>query len=227
MKGLFFSDIDNQVFFRISGGLFNPAVTLAMLLIRAISIGRAICLFISQMLGGMLASVLVRYLFPENFNVRTTLGGGANLAQGVFIEAILTAELVFTIYMLAAEKHRATFIAPVGIGMALFIAELVGVQFTGGSLNPARSFGPCVVTATFDSEHWIYWLGPFLGAFIAWAFYRFIKMLEYEMANPGADGDPLNDPTKNPLKAAEIKVARNKSSLGSVRGSVKGESQSL
>lgn len=170
-----------QVFFRVSGGLFNPAVTLAMVLIRAISIARAICLFIAQIVGGILASVLVRYLFPENFNVRTTLGGGASLAQGIFIEAILTAELVFTIYMLAAEKHRATFIAPVGIGLALFIAEMVGVQFTGGSLNPARSFGPCVVTATFDSEHWIYWVGPFLGAFFAWGFYGFIKTLEYEV----------------------------------------------
>lgn len=153
-----------------------------MVLIRAISLVRAICLFIAQIVGGILASVLVRYLFPENFNVRTTLGGGASLAQGIFIEAILTAELVFTIYMLAAEKHRATFIAPVGIGLALFIAEMVGVQFTGGSLNPARSFGPCVVTATFDSEHWIYWVGPFLGAFLAWGFYRFIKTLEYEVS---------------------------------------------
>jgi len=58
--------------------------------------------------------------------------------------------------MLAKEKHRATFIAPVGIGLALFIAELAGVYYTGGSLNPARSFGPCVVTGEFDSEHWIY-----------------------------------------------------------------------
>lgn len=50
----------------------------------------------------------------------------------------------------------ATFIAPVGIGLALFVAELVGVYYTGGSLNPARSFGPCVVTGIFDQEHWIY-----------------------------------------------------------------------
>lgn len=144
------------VFFRISGGLFNPAVTFGMVLVRAISVVRAVCLFFAQMCGSLLASVMVRYLFPETFNVRTTLGGGATIVQGVFIEAILTAELVFTIFMLAKEKHRATFIAPVGIGLALFIAELVGVQFTGGSLNPARSFGPCVITATFDSEHWIY-----------------------------------------------------------------------
>ncbi|KAF5718002.1 aquaporin [Fusarium globosum] len=192
------------VFFRISGGLFNPAVTIAMLMVKAISMTRAICLFLSQILGSMLASVMVRYLFPETFNVRTTLGGGASLVQGVFIEALLTAELVFTIFMLAKEKHRATFIAPVGIGLALFIAEMVGVQFTGGSLNPARSFGPCVITGTFDSEHWIYWVGPGIGSLIAVCFYWFIKTLEYEMANPGADGDDLNDPTKNPEKRAEV-----------------------
>lgn len=144
------------VFFRISGGLFNPAVTVAMAMVRAISIARAVCLFVAQIGGAILASAIVRYLFPESFNVRTTLGGGASLVQGIFIEAILTAELVFTIFMLAKEKHRATFIAPVGIGLALFIAELVGVQFTGGSLNPARSFGPCVIAGNFDSEHWIY-----------------------------------------------------------------------
>ena len=58
-----------------------------------------------------------------------------------------------------------------------------------GSLNPARSFGPCVVLASFPSEHWIYWLGPILGALATVGFYRFVKMLEYETANPGADFD--------------------------------------
>lgn len=144
------------VFFRISGGLFNPAVTLAMLLVRAITPKRAVWLFTAQMLGSMLASVIVLYLLPQRFNVKTTLSNGTTLVQGIFIEAILTAQLVFTIFMLAMEKHRATFIAPVGIGLALFIAEMVGVQFTGGSLNPARSFGPCVVTLSFDTEHWVY-----------------------------------------------------------------------
>ncbi|KXJ86775.1 aquaporin-like protein, partial [Microdochium bolleyi] len=196
------------VFFRISGGLFNPAVTLAMVMVRAITPKRAVWLFVAQMLGSMLASVIIRYLLPQAFNVKTTLSNGTSIVQGVFIEAILTAELVFTIFMLAMEKHRATFIAPVGIGLALFIAEMVGVQFTGGSLNPARSFGPCVITASFDAEHWIYWVGPFTGALIAVVFYKFIKTLEYEMANPGADGDPMNDPTVNPEKLAEVKSSR-------------------
>ncbi|EHK97447.1 putative Aquaporin-1 [Glarea lozoyensis 74030] len=99
----------------------------------------------------------------------------------------LTAELVFTIFMLAAEKHKGTFIAPIGIGLSLFVAELTGVYFTGGSVNPARSFGPAVVSHTFASYHWIYWVGPILGSLLASAFYKFIKMLEYETANPGQD----------------------------------------
>jgi aquaporin related protein len=56
-----------------------------------------------------------------------------------------------------------------------------------GSLNPARSFGPCVVNRLFPSYHWIYWLGPFLGALLAVGFYHFVKHLEYETANPGQD----------------------------------------
>jgi len=58
--------------------------------------------------------------------VRTNLGGGTSIVQGLFIEIFLTAELAFTIFMLAAAKHRVTFIAPVGIGLSLFIAELTG-----------------------------------------------------------------------------------------------------
>jgi aquaporin rerated protein, other eukaryote len=131
-------------------------VSLAMAAVKAITPTRAFILLISQLAGAMLASELVNVLFPTPFNVRTTLSGNTSLAQGVLIEAILTAELVFTIFMLAKEKHKATFMAPVGIGLALFVAELVGVYYTGGSLNPARSFGPCVITGTFDREHWIY-----------------------------------------------------------------------
>ena len=140
-----------------------------------------------EILGSIITSLIVKALFPVNFNVRTTLSADTSLVQGVFIEGLLTAELVFAIFMLAKEKHRATHLAPIGIGIALFIAELVGVYYTGGSLNPARSFGPCVVTGIWDKEHWIYWVGPAGGAVGAVFFYNFIKVLEYEMANPGQD----------------------------------------
>jgi aquaporin related protein len=91
--------------------------------------------------------------------------------------------------MLAKEKHKATFIAPVGIGLALFIAELAGVYYTGGSLNPARSFGPAVVTGSFGTEHWIYWFGPAFGSLLAVGFYKLILKLDYEVGNPGQDED--------------------------------------
>lgn len=175
------------IFFRISGGLFNPAVTLAMALTKAITIFRACLLFASQIAGSLFASWLVKIIFPTSFNVRTTLSKDTSLARGVLIEILLTAELVFTIFMLAKEKHKATFMAPIGIGLALFVAELVGVYYTGGSLNPARSFGPCVITRIFDEEHWIYWVGPGAGAIVAVIFYKFILILQYELANPGQD----------------------------------------
>ena len=94
------------IFFRISGGLFNPAVTFAMLLCRAISPIRATLLLVAQVTGSIFSSFLVSVMFPTGFNVRTTLSPGTGLVRGVFIEAVLTAELVFTIFMLAKEKHK-------------------------------------------------------------------------------------------------------------------------
>lgn len=185
-------------------------VTLAMWMTSAIPAARALFLLGAQVAGSIAASALVLVQFPTALNVRTTLAGGTSLVQGVFIEALLTAELVFTILMLAKEKHKATFIAPVGIGLALFIAELVGVFYTGGSLNPARSLGPCVVTRTFDTEHWIYWVGPGIGALMAVLFYKFIKMLEYEVANPGQDAED----TREAIIAAQEKRATGTSGIG-------------
>lgn len=97
-----------------------------MFLVGALPLVRSILLIFSQILGGVAAAGLVQVLFPGSLNVQTSLGGGTTIVQGLFIEMFLTAELVFTIFMLAAEKHKGTFIAPVGIGLALFVAELTG-----------------------------------------------------------------------------------------------------
>ncbi|GME65394.1 Major intrinsic protein [Neofusicoccum parvum] len=175
------------VFFRISGGLFNPAVTLGLCLIGAVGWIRGFLVIITQIVGAIAAAGIVSCLFPGPLNVRTTLGAETSVVRGLFIEMFLTAQLIFTIFMLAAEKHKGTFLAPVGIGLCLFMTELGGIYFTGGSLNPARSFGPDVILHTFDGYHWIYWVGPALGAILAVALYRLIKALEYETANPGAD----------------------------------------
>lgn len=195
--------VNAWVFFRISGGLFNPAVTFGMALVDALPWNRAVLLIVSQILGGIAAAGIVSVLFPGPLNVRTSLGGGTTVIQGLFIEMFLTSQLVFTIFMLATEKHKGTFIAPIGIGLSLFIAELTGVYYTGGSVNPARSFGPCVVLHSFYHYHWIYWVGPILGTLLASGFYKFIKMLEYETANPGQDMDEKENQSFNPDRAAE------------------------
>ncbi|KAI5926106.1 aquaporin-like protein [Camillea tinctor] len=179
--------VNAWVFFRISGGLFNPAVTFGMMIVGAIGYIRGVLVILSQIVGGIAASAVVLAIQPGDLHVGTTLGGGTSVVQGLFMEMFLTTQLVFTIFMLAAEKHRATFIAPVGIGLSLFIAEMMGVYYTGGSLNPARSFGPCVVNASFEDYHWIYWIGPILGSLLASAFYITVKALEYETVNPEQD----------------------------------------
>ncbi|KAF4311642.1 aquaporin rerated other eukaryote [Botryosphaeria dothidea] len=194
------------VFFRISGGLFNPAVTLGMCLIGAIGWLRGTLIFFTEILAGIASAGVVSALFPSAMKVRTTLRA-TSVVRGLFIEMFLTTMLVFTVFMLAAEKHKSTFLAPIGIGLALFIAELSGVYYTGGSLNPARSFGPDVVLGTFDGYHWIYWAGPFLGSLLAVVLYRLIKALEYETANPGQDFDENEDrafaPARDPPETRE------------------------
>ena len=101
-------------------------------------------------------------------------------------------------------KSKDTFLAPVGIGLALFVAELAGESgslsfllhqmmrrdkrltgyYTGGSLNPARSFGPSVVGTRFPGYHWV---GSFLGAAVSTRYCRFVKYFNHEEANPGQD----------------------------------------
>lgn len=112
---------------------------MALALVGAIEWFKAGLLIISQILGAIAAAGAVSALFPGDLNVRTSLSQGTSITRGLFIEMLLTAELIFCIFMLAVEKHKATFLAPVGIGLALFIAELAGKQLLWPSLcSPLR-----------------------------------------------------------------------------------------
>ena len=97
-----------------------------MFLIGAIDWVRCVLLCVAQCVGGIGASAMVYGLFPGGLHVGTNLKPGLSIAQGVLIEMVLTAQLVFTIFMLAAEKHEGTFLAPLGIGLSALIAELAG-----------------------------------------------------------------------------------------------------
>ncbi|KAL3457109.1 aquaporin-like protein [Aspergillus heterothallicus] len=174
-------------FYRVTGGLFNPAVTLALCLVGGMPPIRGLCVFAAQLVGGIASAGVVSCLFPGSLNVATRLGGGASISQGLFIEMFLTAQLVFVIIMLAVVKHKSTFLAPVGIGLTFFVTEMIGDYYTGGSLNPARSLGPDVINRSFPGYHWIYWVGPLLGSLLACGFYSFLRMVSYESVNPGQD----------------------------------------
>ncbi|KAL4902688.1 hypothetical protein BDW74DRAFT_56668 [Aspergillus multicolor] len=174
-------------FYRVTGGLFNPAVTLALCLVGGMPLLRGLFVFASQIIGGIAAAGVVSALFPGDLNVTTRLGGGASISQGLFIEMFLTAQLVFVIIMLAVVKHKSTFLAPVAIGVTFFVTEMIGDYYTGGSLNPARSLGPDVINRSFPGYHWIYWVGPLLGSLLACGFYYFLTFFSYESVNPGQD----------------------------------------
>ncbi|KAI0141766.1 aquaporin-like protein [Xylariaceae sp. FL1272] len=197
--------VNAWVFYRVSGSLFNPAVTIALVAVGAVGYVRGALVIISQLLGGIAAAAVTDAIQPGGLYVTTSLSENTSAAQGFFIELFLTAQLVITILMLAVEKHRSTFMAPLGIGLSLFIAQMMGVYYTGGSLNPARSFGPSVVTGVFHTYHWIYWLGPILGGLLAAGVYKSLKLLEYETANPGQDGDGTGSATHAVIETLQSK----------------------
>ncbi|QUC22603.1 uncharacterized protein UV8b_06844 [Ustilaginoidea virens] len=178
------------VFYRVTGGLFNPAVTLGLLLVGAVTPLRALMIVPTQIVAGICAAAVADAITPGPLTVANALGGGTNKTQGVFLEMFLTAQLVLTVYFLAVEKHRATYLAPIGIGISVFIAHIVGTSFTGTGINPARSFGPACIQG-FVGYHWIYWLGPFMGSLLAYAVYSLFKWLAYQSANPGQDADDV------------------------------------
>jgi aquaporin related protein len=151
---------------------------LALTILGDVTWVRGLLLTIVQCGAACFSAYVVSVIFPTPFTVATTLSPNTSRTQGFFIETICTTELVFAIIMLAKEKHRGTFLAPVGIGLALFIGEMAAVGFTGGSLNPARSLGPAAVSRTFTKDHWIYWIGPGLGSILAVIFYKLFKVLE-------------------------------------------------
>lgn len=107
--------VNAWVWYRVSGGLFNPAVTAAMCLVGALPWMRGLLLTIAQVLGAVIAAAVVKVVFPGTLNVQTALSASTSVFEGFLIEMFLTFQLVITILMLAAEKHAATFIAPVSL----------------------------------------------------------------------------------------------------------------
>jgi len=178
------------LFARVTCAVFNPNISLALLLTGFISLPRFVLYCIAQLAGGIFAALLVKVLLPGPLIGNTVPAQGVSNAQAVFIEALITAALCLAVLMLAIEKHPGNSMAPIGIGLTLFASHLWAVPYTGAGMNTARSFGPAVI-AGFSSRHWIYWVGPGLGSVIAAGIYKLLKLLDYESLQIPAPPAPL------------------------------------
>ena len=177
------------IFFRISGGQLNPAVSLTLALVRAISPLRAVLLIFAQFVAGIAAAGAVSAMTPGPIAFNNSLGAGTSRTQGLFIEMFAAALLCITVLFMAVEKHRGTYLAPLAIGISLFVGHLFAVYYTGAGINPARSLGPNVIMRSFPNYFWIYFVGPFMGSFFSALLHYLLKFLHYETANPGQDAE--------------------------------------
>ncbi|WVR09356.1 hypothetical protein IAU60_006422 [Kwoniella sp. DSM 27419] len=184
----------STIFYRFTGSIFNPSVTLALLIIGAVRPLRFLLVCAAQMVGSIVACALLDALSPMKLDVGVELQNGTNRTRGLFIEAFATAALILSVLMLAAEKHLLTPFAPLGFGFTLFVIVLYASPYTGGAVNTARAFGPAVIQGKFSDYHWIYWLGPTIGSLIATGAYIFLKSVHYWQITPGQDstGEPAD-----------------------------------
>ena len=155
----------------ISGGHFNPAITIGFWVTRKLSTFDSIAYWIAQLLGGAAAAFLLR-LLPVDIWGPVQLGtpdlaSGISVANGMIFEGIMTFFLVFVVFATAVdEKGAFNKIAGFAIGLTITMGALFGGPFTGAALNPARAFGPALAT-----NHWhndgVYWIGPLAGGVLA------------------------------------------------------------
>jgi len=158
---------------RISGHL-NPAVTLGFLAARRIEPVMAVVYVIAQLLGAALAAYALKAIFPAALAQTTRLGGQSvsldlSTGQAIFAEAIATFFLTFAVFGTAVDP-KAPKVGGFAIGLVVTADILAIGPLTGASMNPARSFGPAVVSGVLEGQM-IYWIGPIIGSVIAAVLY--------------------------------------------------------
>ncbi|HLF16055.1 MAG TPA: aquaporin, partial [Candidatus Thermoplasmatota archaeon] len=152
----------------VSGGHLNPAVTLGALVGRRISIQDALAYVVAQLAGGMLGAFLARRSLPggDIAGGLPGLGPGMTTGSAILVEAVLTFFLMFVIFGTAIDNRFGGRIGGLGIGFAVAIGVFAGGPLTGAAMNPARWFGPALVTQTWEDAA-VYLAGPALGAVLA------------------------------------------------------------
>jgi aquaporin TIP len=154
----------------ISGGHFNPAITLGFLVTRRISVILGVAYWIVQFAAAALAALLLQWIFPSNQEAALgspALGPGIELGAGLVVEALLAFFLVWVVFATTADPRGTyTAIAGLAIGFVVAFDTLMGGPLTGAAMNPARAFGPELVSSTWD-DFWIWYVGPLAGGVIA------------------------------------------------------------
>jgi len=160
----------------ISGGHFNPAVTVGIWVTKRISTSDALAYWLAQLVGAIAAAYLLRIVVPEDA-WRPVMLGVPQLARdlsrgyGMLIEGVLTFFLVFVVFATAVdEKGAVGKIAGFAIGLTITLDILMGGPLTGAAMNPARAVGPAVATRWWANLG-IYWVGPLAGGVVAGALY--------------------------------------------------------
>ncbi|PIA64800.1 hypothetical protein AQUCO_00100342v1 [Aquilegia coerulea] len=156
----------------ISGGHVNPAVTFGLALGGQITILTGIFYWIAQLVGSIVACFLLKAVTGGLAIPTHGVAAGVGAIEGVVMEIVITFALVYTVYATAADPKKGSLgtIAPIAIGFIVGANILAAGPFSGGSMNPARSFGPAVASGDF-SGHWIYWVGPLIGGGLAGLIY--------------------------------------------------------
>jgi aquaporin NIP len=149
----------------LSGAHMNPAVSIGLWISKKFD-GKDLIPYIGcQLLGAIIASLAIKLLFPNNTNLGATTPSGSYM-QSFVLELIMT--FILMVVILSTSKHQGSF-APIAIGSTIILEILFSGPICGASMNPARSFGPALVSLNFEAL-WIYVVattaGAGLGAFI-------------------------------------------------------------
>ena len=160
------------MFGAISGAHINPAVTAGFFILKKIEAADALRYITAQIVGATAAGLALAWtlgsLVPIG-NAVTALRNTLHPVQGILIEALLTFFLMSAVLGSGKERGQKPIHTGAIVGMVIAMDILAGGIFTGGSMNPARSFGPAIVAGIWKDQ-WVYWVGPILGASLgAWA----------------------------------------------------------
>lgn len=167
----------------LSGAHLNPAVTLGFVLARHFPLRRMAAYWVAQLLGAIIAALCLRVLFGDVAQLGATLPSGS-VWQSFTLEIILTFFLMFVIMAVATDTRAVGQAAALAIGATVGLCALFAGPISGASMNPARSLGPALISATWTAQ-WIYLIAPFLGAGAAGLCYRWLRLTSQRHSDRG------------------------------------------